>query len=335
MRGELDSVWRHPCIPMNRHDDAVLNLLAHTIVAPGHLYKEDVRVGVTMEPNGPTNLPTLYDLAMSNNAGVTYVVIDYTSMSVLPSVLPISLHLWARLNQTQGIIPFALAELHTRMNSSNVVKDWEMAIPLTELLHVALRQRLSSAPMTLLDLYGPTIRHTPWQTNNPPNPAIPVPLPTSRNLNTMKLTSWGEASGDGVLSNQTKALKAFVMDMQHFCSLDIPMCWFAFPTFASYPDIEGVHNIFDVPTLVQMKMTTEKLSADVVNGWIDKMHNHAETTLSLKPGSYFTVLYTTAPLPDVLTLREGSAVVGNAQLQQLLTPFGNSSVLQRISSYGK
>ena len=108
---------------------------------------------------------------------------------------------------------------------------------------------------------------------------------------------------------------------------------FAFPTFDSYPDIEGVHDIFEVPTLVQMNMEKGAVSAKKVNKWIEKMHNHAEQKLMLAAGSYFTVLYTTATLPvGLLPLREGSVLVGNASLQQLLTPFGNSSVLQKKSS---
>ena len=68
------------------------------------------------------------------------VLVTFCWLAFLPLELAFGMlePVLSRLHQEEGIIPMALVRLHTLMNSSDIVKNWEMAIPFTELIRIVL-----------------------------------------------------------------------------------------------------------------------------------------------------------------------------------------------------
>lgn len=129
---------------------------------------------------------------------------------------------------------------------------------------------------------------------------------------------------NGVKKSQAQTLEKITKEMPSANAVQL-----AFPTF------EGVHDAYNVPLLVQMKMHARATTSDY-DRWIAAMYCYATKSLHLAEGKYFCVLYTTATSPSPLEAqyapRRGTAIVGPDALHKLLAPLGNTCLLQQRES---
>ena len=115
---------------------------------------------------------------------------------------------------------------------------------------------------------------------------------------------------------------------------------------SNYPAIEGVHTMLEeespsgtrdlIPVLIQMK-TFKTVTNDHLKKWTQKAHARAKI-LGLKDRSYFVVLYVSNELKGQdwkSAIPEGTIVLKREALQQFLSPFGMTLLLQMLDTHAK
>lgn len=265
---------------------------------------------------------TIQEFSM-NSQGLIYRDVDVdvgVRAVVAPNVVPHAIFLYFRFPGRFDFIGSLFTAVDRALINSKAEKAWETVIPLLECIVALLLARTTSlTELTLRSVYGAAGNQLVINGRAPSVSVARLKAYTSWN----DYTNW-EQQGPQAIDMQRRQL-------QRHLSRELLT---AFPSVGNFPGIEGGCRLFDITTLVQLKLYGAITKQQVIE-FAAKAHKAATMTQVTYP--YFVVIYVSQPCLADLTeteLPENTAVVFIEPLTHMLEHFGVSPLLHEVQAKG-